>query len=119
MKINDGQFVNELLSEIQEVTNNSNNAIKDIMLSVGRIGKYPPYNWCTETVNAHIAKGIRHLLTYQLQRDKQQKYDGEDHFKLGICRIAMAYSLMLRTNATANSLILNEKKKRIRKPVGA
>jgi hypothetical protein len=96
-KIRVANFINELLAEIEEVEGNAKNAIRAIMLDSGRVGKYPPFNWTTEPEDAHLEKGMRHLLTYKLQRDGQQKLDGEDHFMLGICRITMAYSISLRS----------------------
>jgi hypothetical protein len=95
-KIRAANLINELLAEIEEVEGNAKNAVRTIMLNPDRISKHPPFNWTTEPESAHLEKGMRHLLTYKLQRDGQQKPDNEDHFMLGICRIAMAYSVNQR-----------------------
>lgn len=48
-------------------------------------------SWRDEDQNNHLDKAVRHIMTYKLIRDGNQKPDNEScHLKNALCRVAMA-----------------------------
>jgi hypothetical protein len=86
------------IAEIEEIEGNVCHAIRTILLSHYRTTKYNPYNWAgkDESENSHLQKGMRHILTYLLQRDGWQDKDDEDHLFFAISRLGMALSIRER-----------------------
>ena len=65
-------------------------AISRILLSKDRIEKHKPWTWMKDSEDEHLKKAMRHILTYMLIRDGQQKPDGEEHLDNAITRLSMA-----------------------------
>ncbi len=61
----------------------------DEMIMEG-LKKHDPDAWRTEPQDNHLDKAVRHIMTYKLIRDGNQKPDGEMHLRNALCRLAMA-----------------------------
>lgn len=76
--------------ELQEIMHYVENAVSRILLSEDRTSKHKPWTWLEENEDEHLRKASRHILTYKLIRDRQQKDDGENHLDNAIARLSMA-----------------------------
>lgn len=79
----------DFLKEFGFLSAKSNNALQSILLNKDRITKHKPWSWQEESQDEHLRKAIRHILTYQLIRDKQQKDTGENHLNNALVRLIM------------------------------
>lgn len=62
----------------------------DDMMSEG-LKKHVADKWRVEPQDNHLDKAVRHIMTYKLIRDGNQKPDGEpNHLRNAVCRAVMA-----------------------------
>ena len=52
--------------------------------------KHVADRWRTEPQDNHLDKAVRHIMTFKLISDGNQKPDGEQHLCNAICRLALA-----------------------------
>lgn len=50
-------------------------------------------DWSEESQDYHLDRAVRHVMTYKLMRDNNQKTDGENHLELALTRLAMALTM--------------------------
>jgi hypothetical protein len=61
----------------------------DQMMTEG-LKKHRAEGWRAEPQDNHLDKAVRHVMTFKLIRDSNQKPDGENHLRNALCRLAFA-----------------------------
>ena len=62
----------------------------DELLKIGLAQGHQAEKWRDEPQDNHLDKCIRHIMTFKLMRDGNQKPDGENHLRNAICRLSLA-----------------------------
>jgi len=91
-------------SEVERVAGAGLGAVLDVLRHKDpENAKHPPYSYRSEPQDEHLHKALRHVLTYQIQRDGQQDADGEDHLAQAIVRLCMARDVEPGSDTDADS----------------